>query len=62
MYPSARLIPHLSNLPAYGSWVGTLLNVRGEEQWNCRHVHNFSSTAVDCAAYQKEKIVRGSRP
>jgi hypothetical protein len=61
MYPSTRLIPHLSNLPAYGSYVGTLVNVHNIEKWNCGHVHNFSSTALECAEYQKTKILRGGK-
>lgn len=61
MYPSTELIPHLSNLPTYGSYQGTLINFRNEVTWKCGHVHNFSSTALECAEYQKSKILRGGR-
>lgn len=61
MYTSTELIPHLSNLPMYGSWHGTLVNFRNETVWKCEHVHNFSSTALDCAEYEKQKILRGGK-
>lgn len=61
MYPSAELIAHLSNLPAYVSYQGTLINCRYEVVWKCGHVHSFYTTALDCAEYQKAKILRGGK-
>ena len=61
MYTSTELILRLSNLPTYGSYQGTLVNFRNEVTWRCGHVHSFSSTALDCAEYQKQSILRGSK-
>jgi hypothetical protein len=59
MYPSTELIPHLSSLPAYGSYQGTLVNVFCYVLWRCGHVHSFESTARDCAEYEKARRLKG---
>jgi len=55
MWASTELIPHLSQLPSYGTWQGTLVNLQGEEQWKCGHAHTSVNTAQECAEYARHK-------
>lgn len=60
-YAATRLIPHLSNLPMYGSYMGILIDVNGTERWSCGHAHSFDSTARECADYflkKRRELVR----
>jgi hypothetical protein len=60
MYPSALPIVGLSTPYAgYTDWSGVLLTLHGQVAWRCEHAHYFDATARDCAAYEKQKRLRG---